>query len=52
MTLLTVLIAVSKIGTIWARKRLYKKIFQSATSILIMIIIIRASETKKSRYEK
>lgn len=51
MTALTILIAISKLGTIWATKRLYKKLFQSATSIIIMLIVIKASESRKPKYE-
>lgn len=41
LNLLTVLIAGSKIITIWAKRRVVKKSAMTATSILLMLIILK-----------
>ena len=47
---LTVLVAVSKIGSIYAKTRRDKQVFQSAAIILIMIIILKNEESKNKKY--
>ena len=45
--LLTILIAIAKLGSLYARQRRDKQAFQAAAIIVIMIIIIKNEEYKK-----
>lgn len=49
-SILTILVAVSKVGSIYARSRRDKQVFQSAAIILIMIIILKNEDSKKKGY--
>ena len=46
------LVAASKIGSIYATSRKNKQAFQSAAIILIMIIILKNEDNKKKSYNK
>ena len=47
---ITILIAIAKIGSIYAKSRRDKQAFQALVVILIMIVIIKNQETKKQTY--
>ena len=49
-SLLTILVAVAKVGSLYARTRKDRQIFHTASIILIMIIIIKNEENKKNSY--
>lgn len=49
-SVLTILVAASKVGSVYARNRKDKQIFQSAAIILIMIIILKNEDNKKKGY--
>ena len=48
--LFTILVAIAKIGSLYARKRRDKQAFQAAAVILIMLIIIKNEEYKKQNF--
>ncbi len=48
--LFTVLIAIAKIGAIYAQQRRDRQAFQAAVTLLIMIVIIRNEEGKKRSF--
>lgn len=50
INLLTILIALAKIGSIYAKARRDKQAFQALVVILIMIVIIKNQEQKKQTY--
>lgn len=49
-SILTILVAVSKVGSIYAKNRRDKQVFQSAAVLLIMIIILKNEDSKKKGY--
>lgn len=49
-SLLTILVAVAKIGSLYARTKQDRQYFQTAAIILLMIIIIKNEENKKNSY--
>lgn len=46
--LLTILVAVAKIGSLYARNRRDKQYFQTAAILLIMIIIVKNDQKKQN----
>lgn len=48
--LFTVLVAIAKIGAIYARRRKDKQAFQAVVVLVIMIMIIRNEQLKKQSF--
>ena len=48
--LLTILVAVAKLGSLYAKQRRDKQAFQAAAILLIMLIIIKNEEYKKQNF--
>lgn len=52
MNFLTVLIAIGKVGSIWARKRATRKAYQTLVSLAVMTAIIHANKNKNGKGHK
>lgn len=50
--ILTAFVGLARVGAIWAKKRVYRKAFQSASVILITIIIIKIDKNRNDEYER
>lgn len=52
MSIWTLIIAIGKIGVIWATKRTQRKIFQTVVSVAVMMAVINFNKSKKENGRK
>lgn len=50
-TILTILVAAAKIGSIYAKARRERQAFQALVTLLIMLIILNNEEMKRGKYK-
>lgn len=48
----TIVLTVTKIAVIWAKSKTQRKVFQTAGTIVFMIIVIKSTNNKKVNYDK